>query len=132
MTSTNPWERSLRILERPGRSHRLGDGAFRVRWEPGCTVNPRSRTGDRFGASWEVMDFVRARLRRIVAGRPEPRVRFRTEPLRQAPGRQACILVVGGPFGHPPVYVKWLIDGDDRGSPIITFISFHESDRPWS
>jgi hypothetical protein len=131
MTSTNPWERSLRILERPGRPFAVAESADGIRWEPEAAVNPRRRRAEAFASTDEAVDFVRARLRRIVAGRFEPRVRFRTERMRRHGRREACVLVVGGNFRHPPVYVKWFIDSEDGADRRVVFVSFHGSDRSW-
>lgn len=130
MSSQDPWRLSLDALVACPSRCRIGAGVLRVHWEPAATRDPTRREGAPFLSHASAVDFLVRRVRRIVDGRPEPRVRHRVERLRQHPALTALVLVVGGSHGHPPVYVKWALATHDPAAPTLILISFHATTRP--
>lgn len=123
----DPWDLSMRLLAmRPARWS-VGVERFAVRWDPVTAINPLR--GDARNFSYlEAAEFVRSCLA-IRPGTPRSRhVRRRMERLNQAPEFTALVLEIGGPHGHPVLYVKWVVDrsGDE---PMIMFLSFHSLRR---
>jgi hypothetical protein len=131
MSASDPWEQSLRILERPAASFVIADAAIGRSWRPYACRDPRRRSDRVFATTPEAVAFVIGRLRAMVAHRREPRVRARVERLRGWERSEACVLVVGGSVGRPPIYVKWMIDRSVGPEGRIIFLSFHESERSW-
>ena len=131
MAALDPWERSLRILERGDRGYSVAEHALGTDWSPHACGDPHRKALRPFETTADAVRFVVARIRRIARGRREPRVRFRLERLRSRPGAVACVLVVGGSVGRRPIYVKWFIDSGSGAVDRVIFLSFHESDRPW-
>jgi len=131
MAASDPWEQSLRILERRTSSFVIADSAVGRSWRTHACRDPRRRSDREFATTPEAVAFVIGRLRALVAGRPEPRVRARVERLRGWERSEACVLVVGGSIGRPPIYVKWMIDRSVGSEGRIIFLSFHESERSW-
>lgn len=129
MNRPDPWQTSLSVLDRARPRFVIGGGGLVVRWEPIGTPNPRRRDGRPFSSTPEAVRFVVDRLRGVVRGGPQSRVRARLERFRQDRTRMALVLEIGSPHGHRPVYVKWLVDPATGDDAVVAFISFHESDR---
>jgi len=125
----NPWNTSLDLLDRTRPRFVIGGGGLAVRWEPVGVPNPRRRDGRPFQSTPEAVRFVVDRLRGIERDVLQPRVRARLEPFRQDRTRVALVMEIGGPHGHRPVYVKWIVDAAADDDAMVAFISFHESDR---
>lgn len=127
----DPWSESLELLSCSRRvAWAVASTSGTTAWAPERTENPRHRRGPYFLES-EAIDFVVRRLREIVAARARRRsmegVVAREETLMRDQSRQAFVMVVSGPFGFPPVYVKWTIEGKGPGLRMVVFHSFHAS-----
>jgi hypothetical protein len=124
----DPWRTALDAMSAsPPRV--LVARAGRVRsWRPSATRNPR-HAGHGCFREPDAVDFVRRRLREIVAGKARAML-FRGESLVSDPTRWAFVLVVS-PLSPrspvPPVYVKWTLVPQGPGNWAVEFISFHES-----
>jgi len=121
----DPWAESLRMLEAvPGR-WKVGADRFAVRWDPTGAVNPLRRSPRNFSYP-EAVEFVRRCLGPPRGGLGSRHVRRRLEQLKQAPEFVALVLEIGGPHGHPVLYVKWVIDRSGP-VPVVSFLSFHST-----
>jgi len=105
----------------------VGRERFAVRWDPVNAANPLRRDGRNFTDA-EAVDFVRSCLDEPSVGLRARHVRRRLERLRQAADFVALVLEIGGPHGHPVLYVKWVLEpcGADA---VVSFLSIHATRR---
>ena len=135
MPVPDPWAASVAFLAAaPQRRWWVADVEMGARWCPSQTQNPRHRRGPYFTAP-EAVEFVHRSIaellrhrRRHGAGAPRW-IDAREESWNRDPSRSVFVLVISGPHGYPPVYVKWLLPLPGSVGGGLIFISFHPSTR---